>query len=285
MRFIEILQKEMVATVNGLLGKAPDVSLKEEQTLNEHSSIVPPATVIDLSVSGAVEGIGKIVIPPQLATGLSDMMLGGEGATKDTVDSDDLDAIKEIVSQIAGALSSSLNAQNELPKLTFKTETARFIGADEFLNIAQFAKMFTFHFKIGSIDSVIMTIFDRAVISATENKPEEEKPAQNGGAAVGAAHDRAYPLTPEEIKNVALLMDVRLTVRVRIGRKQMLLRDVINMDIGSIVELNQLANEALDILVDNKKIAEGEVVIVDGNFGVQITAIGTKRERLEQLKS
>ena len=80
-------------------------------------------------------------------------------------------------------------------------------------------------------------------------------------------------------------MDVHLVVRVRIGKKQMLLRDVINMDIGSIVELDQLANEPLDILVDSKKIAEGEVVIVDGNFGVQITAIGTKRESLEQLKS
>jgi flagellar motor switch protein FliN/FliY len=80
-------------------------------------------------------------------------------------------------------------------------------------------------------------------------------------------------------------MDVRLTIRVRIGTKKMLLRDVINMDIGSIIELNQLANEPLDILVDNKKIAEGEVVIVDGNFGIQITTIGSKKERLEQLKN
>jgi len=65
----------------------------------------------------------------------------------------------------------------------------------------------------------------------------------------------------------------------------MLLKDVLNMDIGSVVELNQLANDPLEILVDDHIIAEGEVVIVDGNFGVQITSIGTKRERLNQLKS
>jgi flagellar motor switch protein FliN/FliY len=65
----------------------------------------------------------------------------------------------------------------------------------------------------------------------------------------------------------------------------MLLKDVINMDIGSIVELNQLANEPLDVLVDDKKIAEGEVVIVDGNFGIQITSIGTKKERMNALNS
>jgi flagellar motor switch protein FliN/FliY len=57
------------------------------------------------------------------------------------------------------------------------------------------------------------------------------------------------------------------------------------MDIGSIVELNQLANEPLDILVDNKKIAEGEVVIVDGNFGIQIISIGSKKDRFNQLNS
>ena len=56
------------------------------------------------------------------------------------------------------------------------------------------------------------------------------------------------------------------------------------MDIGSVIELNQLASDPLDVLVDDKIIAQGEVVIVDGNFGIQITHIGTKRDRLRQLK-
>jgi len=107
--------------------------------------------------------------------------------------------------------------------------------------------------------------------------PEYRAPSQHH-------HHEKTQLNFEEMKNIDLLMDVKLPVRVRIGSKKMLLRDVINMDIGSVVELNQLANEPLDILVDNKKIAEGEVVIVDGNFGVQITTIGSKKERLEQLK-
>jgi len=64
----------------------------------------------------------------------------------------------------------------------------------------------------------------------------------------------------------------------------MLLKDVLNMDIGSVIELNQLANDPLEILVGDKVVAMGEVVIVDGNFGVQITKIGTKRERLEKLR-
>ena len=79
-------------------------------------------------------------------------------------------------------------------------------------------------------------------------------------------------------------MDVRLPIRVRIGSKRMLLKDVLSMDIGSVIELNQLANDPLEILIGDKVIALGEVVIIDGNFGIQITQIGSKRERLQQLK-
>ena len=87
-----------------------------------------------------------------------------------------------------------------------------------------------------------------------------------------------------EIKNLEMLLDIKLQLRVRIGSKIMLLKDVIGMDIGSIVELNQLAKEPLDILIEDKKIGEGEVVIVDGNFGIQITSIGSREERLNSLK-
>ncbi|MCW1582146.1 flagellar motor switch protein FliN, partial [Campylobacter jejuni] len=91
------------------------------------------------------------------------------------------------------------------------------------------------------------------------------------------AEEKAIMLS-EELKNINLIMDVRLPVRVRIGNK-MLLKDVLTMDIGSVVELNQLANDPLEILIGDKRIAYGEVVIVDGNFGVQITEIGSKKER------
>ena len=86
------------------------------------------------------------------------------------------------------------------------------------------------------------------------------------------------------MRNIGLIMDVRLPIRVRIGSKKMLLKDVLTMDIGSVIELNQLANDPLEILISDKVIALGEVVIVDGNFGIQITQIGTKKERLEQLR-
>ena len=130
-----------------------------------------------------------------------------------------------------------------------------------------------------------MFIMDETLKNALSGK-KEIAPASDdsfGEDTCESAGD--VKLSSEEMNNISLIMDVRLPVRVRIGKKKMLLKDVLNMDIGSVIELNQLANDPLEILVDNHVIAQGEVVIVDGNFGVQITSIGTKRERLTQLKS
>ncbi|MDR1911231.1 MAG: flagellar motor switch protein FliY [Helicobacteraceae bacterium] len=284
MSFIELLQKETVATINGLVGVAPAISLKEETALNPRSTIASPAAVIELDFSGAASGKGRVIIEPRLATALSDMMVGGSGESKEAIEPDDLDATKEIISQIFGALSSSLAAQNEIVKLSIKTERAEFVETD-LIELGRFAKSYSFNFTINAIESDLILALDREIAQAIENEAPKESAKIAAPSAPSAKEHLSAALTPEEHKNIQLLMDVRLTVRARIGRKQMLLRDVINMDIGSIVELDQLANEPLDILVDNKKIAEGEVVIVDGNFGIQITTIGTKKERLEQLKS
>lgn len=284
--FIELLQSETTATIEGLLGIAPEVTLKDREELTDDSNILPPQTVIEVEVSGDVSGQMLVVVPPGLATALGDMMIGGEGEPRETMEPDDIDAIKEIISNILGSASTSLSAQNDMPKMNFSVLGVNFVGADEEINIHDYVTMLIYDFSINTLNNVIMFVLDRAVSSAlSSGGAEEPAPAMGGG--IPAAYTPTVPhhnLGEDELKNIQLLMDVRLTIRVRIGSKRMLLRDVINMDIGSIVELDQLANEPLDILVDNKKIAEGEVVIVDGNFGVQITSIGSKKDRLEQLK-
>lgn len=290
MTFVELLQKEIIGTVSGLLGTAPTVSLRDEEVLTENSSVIPPAAIMEISVEGAATGASVMIVQPGLATALADMMLGGEGESKESMEEDDLDAIKEITSNIFGAVTNTLNVQNELPKLSFKAENASFVPPEGDIDITKYKKMYTFNFNISTIESILIYAIDQAVLDAFEKKPEPASaPAPSGGSSAGAimsapSYDAGGQLSPDELKNIQLLMDVRLNVRVRIGKKRMLLRDVINMDIGSIVELDQLANEPLEVLVDNKKIAEGEVVIVDGNFGIQITNIGSKKERLEQLK-
>ena len=285
--FIDLLKNNTISTIEGLLGMAPEVNLKGKEELDSDSSTVPPAAVIDVDVTGDVSAKMQVIIPPTVATALSDMMLGGEGEQKEEMGEDDLDATKEIASNILGAVGSTLSAQNELPKMSFAVSDIEFKGPDSTIYLGDFATLLVFDFSIGELNNVIMFAIDKNINNAIGNT-KESAPASTTvahNAPSEASHVPSVKLEDEEMKNIALLLDVRLTVRVRIGSKKMLLRDVINMDIGSVIELEQLANEPLNILVDDKKIAEGEVIIVNGNFGVQITSIGTKKERLEQLKS
>jgi flagellar motor switch protein FliN/FliY len=282
--FTGLFAQEATATIEGLTGQAPTVAFKESETISIVSNVIPPIGLVRLSFSGAATGKGLVLVPPSLATALGDMMLGGDSEGKEEMNDEDLDALKEIISNITGAMSTTLASQKELPKFTIKADEAVFVEDNGELDLDAYAKMFVFTFTLGSINSLIMFAIDTAVVEALEGPSAVSATAGSSGSNGGDSEGYARKLDDAEMKNIELILDVKLPVRVRIGKKKMLLKDVLSMDIGSVIELNQLANDPLDILVDDNVIAQGEVVIVDGNFGVQITSIGTKRDRLTKLK-
>ncbi|WP_104718958.1 flagellar motor switch protein FliY [Helicobacter pullorum] len=279
--FLKLITQESIATIEGLLGQTPDISYLEEKN-GDKESIKAPIARIDITTDN--DANLALFISPKVATALADMMLGGEGTTKDTMDNDDLDATKEITSNIFGAISTSLGAQKELPKLSFTLKNIQFITEDSELGLENFSGFYTFAFNLGSIQDFLYFAFS----SSFENSFNPNTTEDSDNVALDAntqteAEEEKFELNNAGLKNIAMLLDVRLQVKVRIGQKKMLLKDVIAMDIGSVVELNQLANDPLEVLVDDKVIAKGEVVIVDGNFGIQITEIAPKKDRIEQL--
>lgn len=279
--FLKLITQESIATIEGLLGQTPDISYLEEKN-GDKESIKAPIARIDITTDN--DANLALFISPKVATALADMMLGGEGTTKDTMDNDDLDATKEITSNIFGAISTSLGAQKELPKLSFTLKNIQFITEDSELGLENFSGFYTFAFNLGSIQDFLYFAFS----SSFENSFNPNTAEDSDNVALDAntqteAEEEKFELNNAGLKNIAMLLDVRLQVKVRIGQKKMLLKDVIAMDIGSVVELNQLANDPLEVLVDDKVIAKGEVVIVDGNFGIQITEIAPKKDRIEQL--
>ncbi|NLG85996.1 MAG: flagellar motor switch phosphatase FliY [Firmicutes bacterium] len=84
--------------------------------------------------------------------------------------------------------------------------------------------------------------------------------------------------------NLDLLLDIPLEVTVELGRTQRLIKDVLELGIGSVIELDKLAGEPVDVVVNGKLVARGEVVVIDENFGVRITDIITPVERVRQLQ-
>jgi flagellar motor switch protein FliN/FliY len=81
-----------------------------------------------------------------------------------------------------------------------------------------------------------------------------------------------------------ILLDVLLPVSIELGRTTMFIKDILEIDRGSIIELDKLASEPVDVLVNGKKIAEGEVVVIDKHFGIRITNLVAVDERIKNLK-
>lgn len=85
-------------------------------------------------------------------------------------------------------------------------------------------------------------------------------------------------------RNLTLILDIPLRVAVELGRTKMVVNDLLNLGQGSVIELNKLAGEPMEVLVNDKLVARGEAVVVNEKFGVRLTDIISPTERVEQLK-
>ncbi|OXS63247.1 flagellar motor switch protein FliN/FliY [Bacillus sp. V-88] len=92
------------------------------------------------------------------------------------------------------------------------------------------------------------------------------------------------PLGQQESNNLNMLLDIPLQVTVELGRTNRSVRDILELSSGSIIELDKLAGEPVDILVNSQLMAKGEVVVIDENFGVRITDIVSQSDRIKKLK-
>jgi len=294
-KFIELLEKDIISTIEGLTGIVAELTFNNVDEITQNIAIMPPLVCLHIGATGDKEGKIAICMPPGLATALGDMMLGGEGEAKEQMNDDDIDAIKEIVSNVFGGFSTSLSAQKDLPKLSFNIDNIEVLAENDDIDLKDYSKIYSFNIKVATVASQLYIAVNNELLTSFNSDKEDssQKSKNTDNISNNDINSEEYAqsncedereLSPAEIKNISLIMDVKLPVRVRIGSRKMLLKDVLSMDIGSVIELNQLANDPLDILVGDKVIAQGEVVIVDGNFGIQISEIGTKRERLEKLR-
>ncbi|MEI0479126.1 flagellar motor switch protein FliN [Brachyspira pulli] len=106
----------------------------------------------------------------------------------------------------------------------------------------------------------------------------------DSGPQLGVQHAEFNSLMPasdvQGTGNIGLLMDVTMNMTVELGRATMTIRDILGLGEGSIIELQKLAGEPVDLLVNGKLIAKGEVVVIDENFGVRVTDIINPMDRL-----
>jgi flagellar motor switch protein FliN/FliY len=205
---------------------------------------------------------------------LANILLGETPPTEPTLSNDQRDALAELFRQIAGTVAVALK-----PKLGGEVEF-KLVGdlAADFPPAA-LADIRVSSPQTSPADLTLWVSTDLA--SSLVPLPPPTAPSAKRAEADRAIQD----LTPLREPNLDLLMDVELAATLRFGGRLMLLRDVLELGPGAVVELDRQVDEPVELLVGGKVIAWGEVVIVEGNYGLRVTEMASAQERIESLRS
>jgi flagellar motor switch protein FliN/FliY len=247
----------------------------------------PPTELNELYMSAVSEAMNQ--------------MMGGVATSMSTMFRKKIDISPPSVNLIDFAVASSITnavaTNDNIVRVAFRMEVEDLIDSEimQILPIDVSKEM---------VDSLMNAVQPTAAPSVQAPKTLEAprvQPAKAQQQVAAAAAPKQQMVQPVDVRpvqfaplvqgvmpatdtNIDLIMDVPLQVTVELGRTRKLIRDVLELAPGSVVELDKLAGEPVDILVNGKLIAKGEVVVIDENFGVRITDIISPLERTYNLQ-
>jgi flagellar motor switch protein FliN/FliY len=303
--------KGLGAMLASLLGR-DDVSVTLSQVVEWDSNTAANA-VKGSFFSAVLQGDGPPVAGSLLlmkekdASVIADLLIGQEGKTApDKMTQLHLSAFSEVANQMADCLTQAAQAIGAV-KTVFHVKSAAVQEMDGIANqvkkLGSLLVAFTFDVSVPGFVASEMYFYlpepvagkitaapsDQALEPEKAAGPKTKAPTgvQHAGGAVvqQVQHDPYAGSSAVAGGNIVLLMDVPLKLTVELGRTTKLVKEILALAPGAVVELDKLAGEAVDILVNEKLIAKGEVVVIDENFGVRITEIVNPEERLSGLQS
>lgn len=123
--------------------------------------------------------------------------------------------------------------------------------------------------------------------AAEESEEAKAAPEEQAPAAKAASSDIFRPLSPDngtsQARELEMIMDIPVKLTVELGRTKLTIKQLLELAQGSVIELEGLAGEPMDILINGYLIAQGEVVVVEDKYGIRITEIITPSERIHKL--
>lgn len=222
-------------------------------------------------------------------TYMTNLMMMMDEPGKDTLENDDKDAVKELASQLLAACAVPVDEKtgvkislrvddvmvNDAPALF---QAGKYMIADASLSIDSTTSVFRFF-----TDYNLLSLFGSKSAPAQDEEPDF-------GTAFKFPDDDSMDMSDMSHSgmghphNLDLLLDIDVPVSVKMGSTNMFLKDILTMSPGNIIELDESADEPVELVINNKVIARGEVVIVDGYFGFRIKEIVSRAERIKKLK-
>ncbi|MBI1846044.1 MAG: flagellar motor switch protein FliN [Candidatus Rokubacteria bacterium] len=202
------------------------------------------------------------------AVGLARLVLGEESSDATQMTSDHHDALREMLNQMFGSASSQLKVFFNKPVTLSFAELRLVESAENWTPHAAAVAMG--HLTVDGVPharlavTIPSTILDEAAIALRGDEKEE---IDGSGLPPG----------------LEMILDIEMPVTVELGRTRMPIKEILALGPGSIIELDKLAGEPVDLLVNERAIAKGEVVVIDENFGLRLTQISHAAERIRSL--
>lgn len=113
---------------------------------------------------------------------------------------------------------------------------------------------------------------------------DEQAAAEAQNVELEELEEDGAPISGAEQRRLDTILDIPVTISMEVGRSQISIRNLLQLNQGSVVELDRVAGEALDVLVNGTLIAHGEVVVVNDKFGIRLTDVISQVERIKKLK-
>ncbi len=302
--------KGLAETLSSLIGKDVAVSLSQVSETDPGSlasTLGAPYLCATLKGSGGVDGMAYLMTKEKDASIIADLLIGQDGlSAPESMTELHLSAFGEVVHQMAEVLTREAKKTAGSKALWEVKETMSQDPAAAGNRLAQLGKVLTvFNFSMFAQDLLSGEILfclpepvasrlssggGKSAASGAAGNVQSGVSAANtqsraGGASVQQFENEFSGSTRPTGGNIGLLLDVPLKLTVELGRTTKLVKEILALAPGSVVELDKLAGEPVDILVNEKLIAKGEVVVIDENFGVRITEIINPEERLHAVQA
>jgi flagellar motor switch protein FliN/FliY len=292
------LQKIWVDCLQKVIGQVAGFPVTAEPSSDEEASPAEAApdkapVCMVITASKALQGDMAILASEAGALALAQTFVSDQLNAAIPFDNDRRDAYEELIRQVLGQVATSLKqaAGSEVEVKPSASGMPSWAGASRMGIRIRGEKLQPIHFTL-----VISPELAKSLQPRLEAKEPAAEKSQAPPAAPPASKAESVPPPPSQAvpppqfessgarsSNLGLLLDVRLDASIRFGQKRMLLREILELHPGTAVALDRQVQEPVELLVGGQVVAQGEVVIIDGNYGLRITEVLTPLQRIESL--
>jgi flagellar motor switch protein FliN len=215
-----------------------------------------------LTVAGPITGTCTIALDQAGVTAVTRALLGGDVETPDETMAG---TVSELLTQAAAAVSNAPDARG----LRIDVSTAAFVDSVNFSGAA-------------FVRGIASPLLPEPLVLVIDGTLADTMPVQQQSQS--SRHAEAAPLDSDVEDRIAVILDIELPLLVRFGHTELPLRALTKLSPGSVIDLGRSPDDPVELLVSDRVVARGEVVIVGGNYGVRILDVVSKSERMRSLE-